>query len=101
MNNLIEKLDSAIFSDDYIVFDDLDSNFATFFINDIDLNSVSLFNINLTDENFDYCDPAAINHLGLWIGMPNLNNGKRLKKRRINACDLAPHKIVGLVLVRR
>ena len=39
-----------------------------------------LFNINLTDENFDYGDPATINHLGLWIGMPNLNNGKPLKK---------------------
>ena len=37
MNNFIEKLDSAVFSDDCIVFGDLDSNFATFFINDIDL----------------------------------------------------------------
>ena len=92
MNNLIEKLDSAIFSDDYIVFDDLDSNFATFFINDIDLNSVSLFNINLTDENFDYCDPAAINHLGLWIGMPNLNNGKRLKKEELMPVTWHPTK---------
>ena len=75
-----------------MVFGDLDSNSATFFINDIDLNSVFLFNINLTDENFDYYDPATINHLGLWIGMPNLNNGKPLKKEVLMPVTWHPAK---------
>ena len=51
---MIENFDSAVFSDDYIVLGDLDSNFVKLFINDIGLNSISLFNINLDNENFDY-----------------------------------------------
>ena len=48
-SNMIEKLDNALFSDDFIVFGDLDSDYVTFFINDIGLNSISLDNINLDD----------------------------------------------------
>ena len=43
-NNMIEKLDIAVFSDDYIVFFDLDSAFVTFFINNKGLNSIFLNN---------------------------------------------------------
>ena len=56
-NNMIEKLDSAILSEDYIIFGDLASDFVTFFSNDCGPNNVTLDNINLDDEYFDYCDP--------------------------------------------
>ena len=46
-NNMIEKLDSAAFSHDYIVFGDLDSNFLTIFVNNVGLISIYLFDINL------------------------------------------------------
>ena len=61
-NNMIEKLDSIVFSDDYIIFGDLDSDFFTYFVNDIGFTSIFHFNISLDDENFDYCDPKTINH---------------------------------------
>ena len=74
---MIEKLDSAIFSDDYFVFGDL----VTFFLNDIGLNGISLDNINL-DDNFGYCDPESINHFTL-IGCHNkFKQCKTLKKDR-------------------
>ena len=44
---MIEKLDNAIFSDYHMVFGDLDSVVATFFISDSDLNSMSFFNVRL------------------------------------------------------
>ena len=64
-SKVIEKLDSATFSDDYIVFGYLDSGFVTFFINYIDLSSISLDNSNLDDDSFDYWDPETINHVKL------------------------------------
>ena len=73
-SSVFEKLDSALFSDDYIVFGDLDPDFVTFFIIDIGLNSISLDNINLDDDNFHCCDPETIIVLGLWVCIINLNN---------------------------
>ena len=46
-NNMIEKPDNVLFYDNYIVLGDLDSDFVTFFINDIGPNGIFLFNINL------------------------------------------------------
>ena len=60
-NKIIEKLDSAIFSGNYIAFADLDSVFVTFLRKDIGLNIIALENINLENDNFDYCDPETIN----------------------------------------
>ena len=60
---MIEKLDSAVFFNDYVAFGDLDSDFVTFFSRDIGLNSITLENINLDDDHFDYCDPETINHV--------------------------------------
>ena len=60
---MIEKLDSAKFSDDYFVFGNLDSDFVTFFINDVVFNSISFDSINLDGDNFDYCGPETINHI--------------------------------------
>ena len=68
-NNIIEKIDSAVFPDDYIVYGDLDSDFVAFFITDISLNSNNL-NINLDDENFACCDTETISHVRL-IGRYN------------------------------
>ena len=64
-SNMIEKLESTIFSDDYIVFVDLDSDFVTFFINDIGRNSISPDNFNLDDGKFYYCNPETINQFSL------------------------------------
>ena len=51
-SNMIENL-SLVFSNDDLVFDDLSSNFVTFFSKDIILNSITLGNINLDNDNFD------------------------------------------------
>ena len=62
---MIEKLDDAVFSDDYMMFGDLESDFVTFFNEDFGPNSIILDNINLGDEYFDYCDRETINHVRL------------------------------------
>ena len=62
---MIDKFDSAIFSDDSIVFGDLESNFATDFSKDIKVNSRTIDNINLSDDNFDHCDPETFSHVRL------------------------------------
>ena len=72
-SNMIEKLHSAIFSDDYIVFGDL----VTFFLNDISLN-----NINLDEDNFGYCDPESIDHFRLMNWYNKFKQRKALKKER-------------------
>ena len=41
MNKMIEKLDSAVFFNDYIIFGDLDSDFDTFFSEDLGPHSVT------------------------------------------------------------
>ena len=64
-SKLIEKLGNAVFSNDEIVFGDVDSDIVTFFSNNIGLNSLNLNNNNLDDDNFDDCDPKTINHVKL------------------------------------
>ena len=64
-SKMIEKLDSAVFPDDDIIFGDLDSDFVIFFSEDFGPNTVILDNIILDDEYFDYCDPETINHVRL------------------------------------
>ena len=78
---MIEKLHSAVFSDDFIVFGDLDSDFATFFSEGIGLNSVTLDDINLDDDHFDYCDVETINHVRL-IGWYNKYKHRKISKKR-------------------
>ena len=50
---IMETLDSAVFTNEYIVFGDLDSDFVTLFSKDIGFNSIALDNINLDDDDFD------------------------------------------------
>lgn len=54
---MTEKLECAVFSNDYIFFRDLDTDFITFFSEDIGLKSITLDNINLDDKYFDQSDP--------------------------------------------
>ena len=60
-NKIIEKHDNGVFSNDDIIIDDTDSDIATFFINDIGLNSINFKNVN--PGNFEDCDPETINHV--------------------------------------
>ena len=69
-----------MFSNDYIVFGDLGSSFVTFFSRDTNLNSVTLDNINLDDDGFDYCDPETINQVRL-IGCYNKYKQRKASKK--------------------
>lgn len=74
---MIEKLDDAVFSDDYTNTDtDTDFDIVTFFTNDVGLNSIKLKNANLGDDNFGNSDPKTNNHVKL---MASLNKYKQLK----------------------
>ena len=77
---MIEKLDSAVFPDDYIVFSDLDPGFVTLFSEDIGLNSITIDNINLDDDHFDFCDPKTINHVTL-MGKYNKHKQPKASKK--------------------
>ena len=81
-NNMIEKLDNAVFSNDDIIFGDIDSNIVTFFSNNIGLNSKNLHNVNLDDDNFDDCDPKTINQVRLMAWYNRYKQHKACKKSR-------------------
>ena len=102
-SNMIEKLDNAVFSNDYIIFYDTDSDILTLFSNDIGLNSISLNNVNLEDDNFSDCDLATINHVRFKAWYNKYEQQKESKKNRcrIIACSIASSKSVGLVHVTR
>ena len=102
-SKVIEELDSAVFSNDYIVFGDLNSDFGTFFSSYIGLNSMTPDNVGLDDVHFDYCDPETINHVKLIALHDKYNQHKAPKKDkgRIAVCSMASNKMVGLVYVRR
>ena len=80
-SKMIRKLDILLFSNDYIVFGDLEFDFIIFFSSDIDLNSITLDKINLDDDDFDYCDPETINHVKLMSAIINIRKSKHLKQR--------------------
>ena len=67
LSKMIEKLDDAVFSDDYTILNDTDFDIVTFFSNDVGLNSKKLKNVNLGDDNFGNSDPKTNNHVRLWI----------------------------------
>ena len=64
-SKIIEKLDSSLFHDDYVVFGDLCSNLVKLSRKYICLNSITLDNINLGDDHFDNCDPETVNYIKL------------------------------------
>ena len=59
-SKMIKKLHNAVFSNDGVVFGDIDSDTVTFYSNDIGLSNISLNNINPDDNNFDDYDPKTI-----------------------------------------
>ena len=65
-----------------MVFGDLNSDFATFFCNDIGLNSITLYNINFDDDNFVALIQKLLAISDLWLGIIDLNNVKHVKKYR-------------------
>ena len=62
---MVVKLDNAVISNDDIVFQDIDSDIATFFSIDIGLTNIKLENINLDDDKFHDYDPETTNHIRL------------------------------------
>ena len=54
---MIKKLDDDLFSNYEIIFVNQDSNYTTFFSDEVDILSVDLNNINLDGINFDEDDP--------------------------------------------
>ena len=44
---MIEKLNNAVFSNDDIIFGEIDSDIFKFFSNDVGLNNIKLNNVNL------------------------------------------------------
>ena len=82
---MIEKVGNSVFSNDDIVFGDIDSDIVTFLNNDIGLKSIKRNNIDQDD------DPKTINHVGLMACYNRYKQPKHIKKDRwrINACSMA------------
>ena len=66
-SKMLAKFDDAVFSNDDIDLDDKHSDIVTFFIDDMDHNTIDLNNINLDDDNFDHDDPETIIHVRTMI----------------------------------
>ena len=69
-----------MFSNDDIVFCDIDSDIVTFFSEDIGLNRINLNNAKLDDENLDDCDSEIISHVKLMGWSNKYKQQKACKK---------------------
>ena len=76
--DVIRKLGSAVFFDGYTVFADLCSDLITFVSEEIGINSITLDNINLDDDNFHYFDSETISYVRIMVLY------KKYKQRKIN-----------------
>ena len=70
-SKMIEKLDSAVFSNDYTAFEDLDTDFVTFFSRDIGFNNITLDNIILMIIILIIVIQKLLIMLKLWLGIIN------------------------------
>ena len=70
LSTMIEKLDSAVFSDKHVVFGDFESHFVTIFSRDVVFDSISLDNMI----------QKLLIVLDWWVGIINLNKAKHLKR---------------------
>ena len=61
-NEVLEKLDNVVFSNDDIFFVDVDSDVVTFFNDDMGRNTINFNNINFVDDNFELY-PETIIHV--------------------------------------
>ena len=76
---MIKKLDDVLLSNHDIIFFNEDSNYVTFFSNEIGILSVNLNKINLDDVIFDEDDPETIINLRHLLGIIDLHKVKHLK----------------------
>ena len=77
---MIKKLDTALQSDDGLLFFDEDSGDVTFRCDKIGILNVNLSNINL-DNNFDEDNLDILFSSDFWFGIVNLKNAKHLKEK--------------------
>ena len=80
INNMLEKLDNYLFSNDHIFFHDADSNIMTFLTDDMDFNTIDCNNIYLDKNDFDEDDPKIINHVRLMTWHNRFKQCKACKK---------------------
>ena len=77
---MFAKLDNVVYSN-YINLDDLDSDMATFFRDDMAHNTKALNNINLDDDNFDKDDLPSIAFVRLTAWQNRFGQPNACKKR--------------------
>ena len=70
LSTMIEKLDSAVFSDKHVVFGDLESHFVTIFSRDVVFDSISLDNMI----------QKLLIVLDWWVGYNKFKQSKTSKK---------------------
>ena len=80
---------------------DIDSEFVTYFNNDIGLNIKNLSNIKLDNNSFDHCDPDTINHLTAWYNRYPQHKTYKKDRWRITACSMGSEKSVGFMCAKR
>ena len=64
-SNMLELLNDAVFSNDVIDLNYIDSNIVTLFCDDMGINTRDLYNINLDDNSFVDNDLEIIIHVRL------------------------------------
>ena len=79
-SKMFAKLDNVVYSN-YINLDDLDSDMATFFRDDMAHNTKALNNINLDDDNFDKDDLPSIAFVRLTAWQNRFGQPNACKKR--------------------
>ena len=77
---MIKKLDDDLFCNDDIIFVNEDSNFVTYFSDEMGIRSVDLNNINLDNANFDEDDLETIIHVRLMAWHNRFKQHKVFKK---------------------
>lgn len=79
---MIQKRDGAVFSNDNIVFGDLDFWFSLAMIQAlIGLKSITLDDINFDDNDFVIVNQKLLVRWDLWLVIIDIGNAKRLKNR--------------------
>lgn len=81
-SNMIQKRDGAVFSNDNIVFGDLDFWFSLAMIQAlIGLKSITLDDINFDDNDFVIVNQKILVRWDLWLVIIDIGNAKHLKNR--------------------
>ena len=78
---MIEKLLTALYTDDNILYFNEDSVNVVFSCNDMGVLNIDLNNINLDDSNYDEDDPETIIYIRLSAWHMKFEKHKAYKKR--------------------